>query len=896
MKVKQKPMLALAGILIAALVVTMSCLPPEDGEPEAPFIEVSSLSYDPEREMGKIDFAISVDASSSYLVEVDATDFSQLNLAQDSFVGWTSIEGEPKIPVVRMRVAIPPGMDDSVSIDIDVPTLTSKIEDVLIVPVEKYENPMEPPVYEMKEDIYNSDEQYPATWISQLEVEFFDGFEILTFEICPVRYRPIERDIYFYDIEGSITLHGVFPDGELRESTLFDPILKDVILNYREAMLWVPHQIEVDPLLVEEVSSALSEQQELDDPIFDYILVIAADDFLDQAEQLANHKRTRADRPVPTFVFSVEQIKNLVPTGDIPSRIREFIRAAYFIYGARPYIILLGDVYMMGGPYAAGEPEPPYTNYFELGSEACLQGFPQFAQSFTNAKGIVSVGLAISKIGNPDYAIHVGIKDTLSTNASDLLNFEIQPDEVRRYDSIDWSEGGKVWIHKHFAEHVDLDPTQTYYLVVYTDTWDSENYYQLWCQEEYEPDSASFIFPFPIAWGTDPWIRVFDKEMIFSAQLYHSSSVPARYVAVQRPYNFYDEGAHPSDYYYTCLDYGQSAWNADGDGSYCEYSADDSTMDFYPEGFVGRLPAGNTAEATAMVDAIIAYEQPGVTSGGDSLICCETFEETSSDLTTYASAGQDYVDVYDATQFKPGQDVVVIDGYNFESKHIDVIWADRLVFSTSLDYPYSPADGARVIFQDDHPFSWKESDFYPVLTQLGGTCTKAWDYGHQGYPWYYPRLDVFETVFNSGVEAVQLAGHGHGTAVTVGLVTSNMVQNDLQDTGAFPVVFGYACRSGYYDLSNPADCLGEIFVVTGKASSYVGSSRIAWGLAPEHATGFFELDKRFWIRYDYHPRRTGVALADAKAVLLGDYGPGNIYARHHILAVQLLGDPETIHK
>jgi hypothetical protein len=885
MKVNQILMLALAGVLITGLVMTMSCVSTEDGGTEAPFIQVSSLSYDPEHKMGKIDFAISVDASSSYLVEVEATDFSQLNLAQDSFVGWTSIEGEPKIPVVRMNVAIPPGMDDDISIDMAVPTLTSKIEDVLIVPVERYEDPTEPPVYEMKDEVYNSDERYPTTWTSQPEVEFFDGFEILTFEICPVRYRPIERDISFYDIEGSITLHGNFPDGEPREPTPFESVLEDVILNYDEAMLWVRHQIEVDPLLVDEVASALSEQpQESIYPYCSYILIIAADDFLSKAYQLAIHKIHRADHPIPTFVFSVEQIKNLVPTGDIPNRIREFIRAVYSIYGP-PYIILLGDVYTMGGPYAAGKPEPPYARFTELGSNV---GTQYHAQSLTNAKGIVSVGLAISKVGNPDYDIKVGIKDKLSTSVSNLVSFQIQPDEVRNYDYINW-DTTKIWIHKHFAEHVDLDPTQTYYLVVYTDELDPDNYYQLWCRDPYEPDSASFAF-LP---GMGQWTPTF-ADIIFSAQLYHSSSVPARYVKVQHSYDFYDEGAHPSDYYYTCLDHGQSAWDADADGMYCGSFADTSTMDLYPEGFVGRLPASNAAEASDMVDAIIAYEQTGVTSGGDSLIHCESFHEESSNLKASTSAGQNHAEVYNATQFEPGQGVVVIDWDNWEWATIENINISEniLFFSYPLYHSYSPEKAGEVIGdQDASPFSWKESDFYPILEQLGGTCTKAWDYTLAKF---LPRLDIFEAVFNSGVHAVQLTAHGN--TLRAGEVTYDLVQNDLQDTGTFPVVFAFSCRTGYYDLRNPEDCLGEVFVVTGKASSYVGCSRVGVGLGPGHATGAFELDKRFWIRYCYLPRRTGVALADAKTVVHGTYGSGNHYARHEILVTELLGDPETIHK
>jgi hypothetical protein len=51
-------------------------------------------------------------------------------------------------------------------------------------------------------------------------------------------------------------------------------------------------------------------------------------------------------------------------------------------------------------------------------------------------------------------------------------------------------------------------------------------------------------------------------------------------------------------------------WDADGDGVYGEYLQDDA--DLLPEIYVGRLPAANAAQVTAIVDKLIAYEaNPG---------------------------------------------------------------------------------------------------------------------------------------------------------------------------------------------------------------------------------------------------------------------------------------------
>lgn len=78
--------------------------------------------------------------------------------------------------------------------------------------------------------------------------------------------------------------------------------------------------------------------------------------------------------------------------------------------------------------------------------------------------------------------------------------------------------------------------------------------------------------------------------------------IPARYA-----YSRYlgDGTPIPADLYFACLD---GSWNDDHDQYWGEASVDDA--DLYAEVYVGRLPTSTTADASTMIDKIIAYETP----------------------------------------------------------------------------------------------------------------------------------------------------------------------------------------------------------------------------------------------------------------------------------------------
>jgi len=68
----------------------------------------------------------------------------------------------------------------------------------------------------------------------------------------------------------------------------------------------------------------------------------------------------------------------------------------------------------------------------------------------------------------------------------------------------------------------------------------------------------------------------------------------------------YFNGFYPSDLYYSCLDY---YWDENHDGKFGRPEAYGDTVDFYPEVFVGRLPANTLAEAQAVVTKLLNYEK-----------------------------------------------------------------------------------------------------------------------------------------------------------------------------------------------------------------------------------------------------------------------------------------------
>jgi len=601
------------------------------------YIQVSPLEYDPSTQTGRIRFEISTDKLYRSTLEVNETKFDQIDLPPrnyyekeaygipaDPLIGYTSNESEPKVPIVTLRIAIPPSLEPELDIaDLETGQVGT-LGNVLLIPVEKYEAPMSPPIYEMRQEVYNLYGPYPAEWITKPTVEFCSAFKMFSVEVHPLMYVPAMRKVELYKITGSITLRGTYA-GNIPREARFEPALKRLIPNYFQAKNWPPYKLPVDPEIQKATWNLLKATQPQPLKTNYPILIISADDLSiwSQAQRLANHKIGIGKN---TLYLRVSDILSAYSTGDIPDRIRTFIQAVYAL-GVR-YVILFGDVSVIG---ITVHPLPGHginANPMDFGRNADCQ---YFAQSFKTGalvdeilgpKAMVTAALLLSRVGQgPHPTITVGICDMLTMPLNPLpgLSFTI--------DSQDWTVfdvPNRVypnWIHKHF-DYRGLEPDKVYYLTVSTNNYDANNYYKLWVGNDYEP-SGWFIF---YTQGTG-WIGTM-SDMIFRSELYTSVSVPARYVKNHcEEHDLPGTGlplediCMPSDYYYTCLDDYPYEWDANGNDWYADSQDINLDIDLLPDVTVGRLPADSVSEAEEMVTKIIAYESQAGYIAGSAMFC-----------------------------------------------------------------------------------------------------------------------------------------------------------------------------------------------------------------------------------------------------------------------------------
>ena len=96
------------------------------------------------------------------------------------------------------------------------------------------------------------------------------------------------------------------------------------------------------------------------------------------------------------------------------------------------------------------------------------------------------------------------------------------------------------------------------------------------------------------------WVILFGD--VGRSETAETAEVPTRMVVDPDPYSGVDDGQIPCDFYYACLD---GSWDGNNNGKYGE-AAD--KPDLAPEVSVGRIPAGDPDGASAIVDAVIRYE------------------------------------------------------------------------------------------------------------------------------------------------------------------------------------------------------------------------------------------------------------------------------------------------
>ncbi|MGC9308992.1 MAG: C25 family cysteine peptidase, partial [Thermoplasmatota archaeon] len=148
---------------------------------------------------------------------------------------------------------------------------------------------------------------------------------------------------------------------------------------------------------------------------------------------------------------------------------------------------------------------------------------------------------------------------------------------------------------------------------------------------------------------------------------------------------------------------------------------------------------------------------------------------------------------------------------------------------------------------------------------------------------------------NDGTTFVNFASHGYafGMAWDAGGWSTSDVEA-LQPPRA-PVVFAMACSTNQFDVDT-YDCLGEVFLLRGKAVGYVGSVREAYVYLNEAIIGGLSgaLDRAFYLAYRDGCTRLGDMVARAQTEYLIRYPFFSEHDHFTLLEYNMLGDPTIL--
>ena len=315
----------------------------------------------------------------------------------------------------------------------------------------------------------------------------------------------------------------------------------------------------------------------------------------------------------------------------------------------------------------------------------------------------------------------------------------------------------------------------------------------------------------------------------------------------------------PTDFYYADL---TGSWDKDDDGIWGEGGIgpnDDPNdvneeINWYPEVYVGRLPANDADQLEIMINKTIKYETNPLVgewmnrmllTGGVSLYenqCDDCTDEDEARLTQY-------------------------------------IWQRFVQGEMNFTHLYDTT-----------------SSFDPAPPPPGSIENNLND-------------EIFNNEFNSGYSTIIFAGHG-----APGLFISEKTGTDLEvytaseasassNTQMPSLVYGDACTTSPYDISSDNN-IGENLIKREDAGAigYIGALRVTWYLQED--TKLEKLNrgnaKLFWKEFFQNKKyQPGKALYDSKvAYITSDYyteGAGSItldFERKNVLTYCLLGDPE----
>ena len=316
-------------------------------------------------------------------------------------------------------------------------------------------------------------------------------------------------------------------------------------------------------------------------------------------------------------------------------------------------------------------------------------------------------------------------------------------------------------------------------------------------------------------------------------------------VGGESEYSSWDDYYKPTDFYYADLtrswdDNNNSVW-----GESAEYNGEIDEISWVPEVYVGRLPADNPYELSAMINKSLKYEE-------------DPYPGDWMNKMLLAGA---------ISSISPPEDEARLTEYIWENYVIDEMNFTHLAKTTSSFTPSIP--------------------LYPnTLNALNATS--------------------FVTEFNSGYSTVLIAGHADPTQITDNTVPYSYYSNadalSSSNVDMPSLFYADACTTSSYDQGDYS--IGERLITNADSGAigYIGGLRVNWYF--DYDENLEKLNranaKLFWKEFFAEKKfQQGRALYDSKLTYMnsdyfrrGDVSMVQEWQRKNMLTYNLLGDPE----
>ncbi len=267
---------------------------------------------------------------------------------------FTTQVGAPQLPVFTKSFVLPAGSTvTNVLVSNQSEVLLNG--NILLYPTQPPQDWVSTPAFVPHDPaVYNSATPYPAVTVVKSGDGSAQGYHIITLDICPFKYVPLQKRLYLYQTV-DITIQ--YTGGTIEQT--------EKITKYRHDLNkdWVASRVE-NPDLLNSIQptakTVLDEPLETDKSMLrwkptdynNYIpnyIIITNELLKPMFEDLANYKTKRG---FTTLVVTTEQIYPEFPGVDNAEKIRNYLKAAHNYWGNGLFILLGGDTEIIPGRFA----------------------------------------------------------------------------------------------------------------------------------------------------------------------------------------------------------------------------------------------------------------------------------------------------------------------------------------------------------------------------------------------------------------------------------------------------------------------------------------------------------------------------------------------------------------